>query len=97
MSAQTQWMCALFMIEMRENEAAVMRALQSHGGNCSFDELASSSKQSSAAVTRALTTLQERQLLRVSETEHVILRLTDEGASYAKQGLPERHLVQAVL
>ncbi len=85
------------MIEMRDNEAAVMRTLQSSGGNCSFDELVANSNQSSAAVTRALTTLQERQLVRVTEAEQVILRLTDEGTSYAKLGLPERRLVQAVL
>ncbi len=85
------------MIEMRDNEAAVMRALQSSGGNCSFDELIVNTEQSSAAVTRAVTALQERQLVRVTESEQIILRLTDEGASYAKQGLPERRILQAVL
>jgi phenylalanyl-tRNA synthetase alpha chain len=82
---------------MRDNEAAVMRALQSSGGNCSFDELIVNTKQSGAAVTRALAALQERQLVRVTEAEQIILRLTDEGANYAKHGLPERRLLQAVL
>jgi phenylalanyl-tRNA synthetase alpha chain len=44
-----------------------------------------------------LTTLQEGQLVRVRETQEILLKLTDEGADYAKQGLPERRLVQAVL
>ncbi len=35
--------------------------------------------------------------MRITEAEQVILRLTDEGTNYAKQGLPERRLVQAVL
>ncbi len=85
------------MIEMRENEAAVIRTLQSSGGNCSFDELVASAKLSSSAVTRALTTLEEKQLVRVSEAEHTLVRLTDEALDYAKQGLPERRLIQAVL
>jgi len=85
------------LIEMRENEAAVMRSLQSSGGNCSFDELVVNTKQSSAAVMRALTTLQEQQFVRVTEAEQIALKLTDEGTSYAKQGLPERRLLQAVL
>ena len=85
------------MLDMRENEAAVMRGLQSSGGNCSFEELVLNTKQSSAAVTRALTTLQEKQFVRVTEAERTILKLTEEGMNYAKQGLPERRLHQTVL
>jgi len=85
------------VVEMRENEAAVIKALQAYGGNCSFDELVTGSKQDSSAVTRALADLQEKQLVRVNELEQVILRLTDEGLDYAKQGLPERRLIQSVL
>jgi phenylalanyl-tRNA synthetase alpha chain len=82
---------------MRENEAAVIKALESHGGNCSFDELVTSTDHSSASITRALTALQERQLLKVSETEQIQVHLTEEGQAYAKTGLPERRLLQAVL
>jgi len=85
------------LLELRENEAAVIRALQSHGGNCSFDELITTTSLSNAAVTRALATLQERQLIRVTETEQIILRSTAEGIANAKQGMPERRLLQAVL
>jgi len=85
------------MVEMRENEAEVIRTLQSHSGNCSFDELLGTTKQSDAAVTRALTALQESRLIRVTETDQVLLRLTEEGLDYAKRGLPERRIVQAVL
>lgn len=85
------------MIQMRENEQAVIKALQSHGGNCSFEELLTSTNQNSAAVTRALATLQEKQLVKITETDMTRLELTEEGASYARSGLPERRLVQAVL
>jgi phenylalanyl-tRNA synthetase alpha chain len=85
------------MIEMRENEAVVVRSLQSHGGNSSFEELVESTGQNGGAVARALTTLQEGQLVKITENERTLLRLTDEGLNYAKTGLPERRLIQAVL
>ena len=85
------------MIQVRENEAAVLNALKSAGGNSSFEELLSNSKQSDAAATRALTILEERQLVRVKEAEQIVLKLTSEGLEYAKQGLPERRVVQGYL
>ena len=85
------------MIQMRENEAAVLQALKSFAGNSSFEELVANSKQSDSGATRALTTLEEKQLVRVREAEEIILKLTSEGLEYAKQGLPERRVVQAVL
>jgi len=85
------------LIQLRANEAAALKALQSSGGNCSFEELVTSSQQENAAATRALSTLQEKQLVRVREAEQILLKLTPEGAEYAKLGLPERRLVQAVL
>lgn len=85
------------MIQLRENEAAVLNGLKSAAGNCSFDELVTNTGQDSAAVTRALTTLVDKQLVTVRETEQIALRLTDEGSQYAKFGLPERRIIQAVL
>ena len=85
------------MLELRENEAAILKVLQTTGGHSSFEDLAKSSGQADAAATRALATLEEKKLVRVSESERVILRLTDEGLDYAMHGLPERRLVQAVL
>jgi len=85
------------LIQLRENEAAVLSALKSAAGNCSFDELVANIRLESAAVTRALTTLREKQLVTVRESEEFMLRLTEEGIQYAKHGLPERRIIQAVL
>ncbi len=82
---------------MRENEAAVIKALQSHGGDSSFDELLASTKQNGGAVARALTTLHEKQFVKITENDQTLLHLTEEGMNYAKMGLPERRLIQAVL
>ena len=84
------------MVELRENEAAILKALPPTG-HSSFDDLVKASGQTNAAATRALTILQEKQLVKVTESETVILRLSEEGLDYAKRGLPERRLVRAVL
>ncbi len=85
------------MVDLRENEAAIMKALQSTGGNSSLDELLLISKRDNASASRALAILQEKQLVKVSESDQATVHLTDEGIDYAKRGLPERRLLQAVL
>jgi phenylalanyl-tRNA synthetase alpha chain len=82
---------------MRENEASVLRSLQSQNGKAPLDELVKSTTQSDAAVTRAVTALQAQGLIQVSESERTTLALTQEGLDYAKGGTPERRLLQAVL
>ncbi len=85
------------MVDLRENEAAIMKALQTTGGNSSLDELVSISRRDNASATRALAILQEKQLVKVSESDQATVHLTNEGIDYAKRGLPERRLIQAVL
>lgn len=75
----------------------MIKTLQTAGGHSSLDEIVTNSKQDNAAVTRALAILQEKQLIEVSETETVDIHPTREGLEYAREGLPERRLVQAVL
>ncbi len=82
---------------MRENEAAVVRTLESHRGNCSFEEILASTNQSSSAAARALTTLKDKQFVQITESDQTILRLTEEGVEYSKSGTPERRIIQAVL
>ena len=85
------------LAELRENEAAVMRTLQTSGGSSTFDEIVQNSKQDNAAVTRALAILLEKQFVKVSEMDTIEVHLTNEGLEYANHGLPERRLLQAVL
>jgi len=85
------------MVDLRENEAAIMKALQTVGGNSPFEELITISKRDNASATRALAILQEKQLVKVSESEQTTVHLTNEGIEYSKRGLPERRLLQAVL
>lgn len=41
------------LMELRENEAEVMKTLQTNGGSSTFDEIVQNSKQDNAAITRA--------------------------------------------
>jgi phenylalanyl-tRNA synthetase alpha chain len=85
------------LVELRENEAITLRTLQKLGGSTSLDELAKSTAQSTAAITRAVTSLQEKSILKVTGSEKTILALTGEGISYAREGTPERRLLQSIL
>src|SRR5208282_3615170 len=82
---------------MRENEALVLKSLQNQKGKASLDELVKSTTQSDAAVTRAVTALQAQGLIQVTELEKTIFALTQEGIECARDGMPERRLLQAVL
>ena len=82
---------------MRENEASVLKSLQKQEGRASLDDLVRSTTQSDAAVTRAVTALQSQGLIQVTELEKTTLALTQEGIEYARDGMPERRLLQAVL
>ena len=85
------------MVDLRENEAAFLKALQTAQGSSSFDALLAISGQASSAATRAVAVLEEKQLVKITESEAISVRLTEEGLNYAKHGLPERRLVQAIL
>ena len=85
------------MVELRENEVTTLRTLQKLGGSTSLDELAENTAQNTAAITRAVTSLQEKRMLKVTESEKTTLALTGEGSSYAREGTPERRLLQAIL
>jgi len=85
------------LVEMRENEASVLKSLQNQEGRASLNDLVRSTTQSDAAVTRAVTALQDQGLIQVTEVEKTTLALTQEGIEYARDGMPERRLLQAVL
>ena len=84
------------MSQFRRNEAAVLKTLATNERQ-SFDDIVTSSNQETAAVNRAIALLTERQLVKVSETETVSVKLTKEGEEYANAGFPERRLIQAVI
>lgn len=84
------------MVKLREQEYKVVSSLAKLGGKASVEQLTIESGLSDAAVMRAALALQERKLLKIHEEKQTIIRLNEEGKIHAKEGLPERRLINAL-
>lgn len=83
------------MVELRVQEQQVLSAIKSQGGKASVEKLITSCSLPDAAVMRSALTLQEKNLLTIHADTQNIIKLTAEGKTYAKDGLPERKLILA--
>ena len=84
------------MAELRTQEQQLLSALESLGGKATVEQLIETCGFPDAAVMRNALTLQEKNLLTIRAKIQNIIKLTPEGKTYAKDGLPERRLIQAV-
>ena len=84
------------MVELRAQERIILATLEKLRGNASVEELMCEGKLSDAAVMRSALSLQEKNLVKVHAEPQTIIRLTEEGKTHSKYGLPERRLVNAV-
>ena len=84
------------MVELRTQENQLLSALQAIGGNASVEQLIEKTGLQDAAVMRIGLTLQEKNLIAIHAKHQNIIKLTAEGETYAKNGLPERRLMRAV-
>ncbi len=80
------------MAELRENEAKTLLALSKLKGSVKVEELKSTELDESA-VTRAILSLSRQEFLTLKERPVRVLRLSDEGRTYADLGLPETRVV----
>jgi len=85
------------MVELRAQERQILAALEKLKGEASVEQLIRESKLSDAAVMRSALTLQEKDLVKIHAELQTIIKLTAEGETHAKNGLPERRLVNAVM
>jgi phenylalanyl-tRNA synthetase alpha chain len=83
--------------ELRENEQKTLLALEKLKGRAPVGQIAKTAGLAHAAVMRAFLTLTENKLTRTHEKKQTLLVLSAEGKSYAKIGLPERRLLDAVI
>jgi len=83
--------------ELRENERKTLTALKDAGGRISAKEVVRSTGLSDAAVMRGVLSLTARNLVKIYERKRTRFSLNDEGSRYARQGLPERHLLRALI
>ena len=84
------------LVELREHEHRTLSVLAKLGGKASVDELVKKGGLPDAAVMRAVMVLQEKKLVNVRESKRTIVKLSAEGKTYAKHGLPERLLIVAL-
>ena len=85
------------MVELRAHEQKILATLDKLKGKASIEELMCESKLSDAAVMRSALVLQEKDLVRIHAEPQTIIKLTPEGENHAKNGLPERRLINAVI
>lgn len=84
------------VLDLRENERKMMLALEGHNGRASVQDVASAVGLDTAAVMRGALQLSERGLIVVEDRRRRFATLTEEGASYAESGLPERRALEAL-
>lgn len=84
------------LVELREQEHTTISVLNDLGGKATTEQLVQRSKMPDAAIARATMTLREKKLVEVTEEKQTLLRLNEEGKLHAKNGLPERRLIEAL-
>ncbi len=84
------------MVEISHNEARVLRALIEIGGGGTPEVVAKRSGLADSAIARAVLNLSQNGLVSEWVDKKTALKLTDEGESFAKLGLPERRVVSRV-
>ena len=82
------------MMQLRENEALVLRTLHELGGKATLQELVGRSGLADAAVARAVLTLASQNLSTEQVAKRTELQPTEEGRACVEKGLPERTVVE---
>ena len=85
------------MSELRQNEIKVLSAIKEFGRKVNITEIIDKTGLMDTAVMRAALALSERDLVKIYETRNDLIKLTQEGMSYAELGLPESRIIKAVL
>jgi len=85
------------LTNLRENELKTLEALEKLEGKATVEQIADSANLAHAAVMRAALSLSTKNLTKISEKKIKIVKITSEGKSYVKQGLPERRLLKALI
>lgn len=85
------------MVDLRENEIRLLATLKRLDGKAGVEKLIAECKLPDAAVMRAALILQENNLVRIHGKILTVIKLTEEGKIHARNGLPERRLVNAII
>ena len=85
------------MAEFRENEQKTLLALEKLEGKAAVEKIVDISGLAHAAVMRAVLSLVEDKLIVIHEQKQTLVTLTEEGSFHAKNGLPERRMIDALV
>ncbi len=83
-------------MKLSANEHDTLLATQKLGGRASMDQLMQSSGLSPTAAMRSVFMLQRKKLVNIREEKLILIRLNDEGKAYARNGLPERRILETL-
>ena len=84
------------MSELRENEQKTLLALEKLKGKAPVAQIVEVSGLAHAAVMRGVLSLTENKLIVTQEQKQTLVSLTEEGGYHAKNGLPERRLLNSL-
>lgn len=84
------------VVEISQNEKRVLQALVEAGGPATLDVLVARTGLADSAIARAILNLSQNHLITERIQKKTDLKLTDEGRSFANEGLPERRVVTIV-
>ncbi|MDI6819691.1 MAG: phenylalanine--tRNA ligase subunit alpha [Candidatus Hodarchaeaceae archaeon] len=79
------------------NERKVLLALQQLSGEADIADIEGQTGLEHVAVMRAALNLEQRGLVRIKERRRSMAAITEEGRMYAKDGLPERRMLRALV
>ena len=85
------------MAELRKHEQKTLLVLEKLGGKAAVDQIAEAGELAHAAIMRAALVLKEKGLAKLREQKQTIVSLNDEGRHHAREGLPERRLINALI
>ena len=84
------------MPELRENEQKTLLALEQLKGKAPVEQIVDVSGLAHAAVMRGVLSLTENKLIVTHEQKQTSVSLSEEGIYHAKNGLPERRLLNSL-
>jgi phenylalanyl-tRNA synthetase alpha chain len=85
------------VVELRENEIRILAALDKLQGTASIEQLIAECELQDSAVMRSALLLQDNGFAKIHAKIETKIKLTQEGEIHAKNGLPERRLVNAII
>jgi len=84
-------------LSITEKDYQILKILEQTNGKATVEEIVEALRLDHSTVTRSILSLEQKNLIQTSELKKSIYKLTEEGKSYAKEGLPERRLIEAVI